>query len=253
MKSPGIISTAILSLLLGVVAPALTGQDRPADQQDHAGQNTHQQNKSRQQDHQQKPSADTQRQQAPQQPRDRQTPAQARPQAQARQTQTQPDRQPQQTRRTQTPVRQQQQQPREAQNQQVRQQGANRASDRTQASQGTRQVAWQQHRAANWQSDHRTWQQRGGYNGYRVPESRYRGYFGPQHGFRIGGLPFMTVGGYPRFQYNGYWISLVDPWPGEWGNNWYDSDDVYVSYVDNGYYLFNSRYPGIGVAISISQ
>jgi hypothetical protein len=61
------------------------------------------------------------------------------------------------------------------------------------------------------------------------------------------------VGGYPRFQYGGYWFSLVDPWPEYWGNDWYDNDDVYVAYVDNGYYLFNRRYPGAGIAISISR
>jgi len=111
----------------------------------------------------------------------------------------------------------------------------------------------QQHRSQSWQSDHRTWAQRGGYNGYRIPDDRYRGYFGSEHGFRIHGLPFLVVGGYPRFQYGGYWFSPVDPWPGYWANDWYDTDDVYVTYVDNGYYLFNRRYPDVGIAISISM
>jgi hypothetical protein len=254
MKSPRIISTAILSLLLGVAAPALAGQDRPADQQDHAGQNTRHQDKSRQQDHQQKPSADTQRQQGDQEQRDRRTYQQSRRDEQGRQAQRQPDRQPQQMQRQ---VPEQQRQARDSQDRQVQPErdnrGHDRGYDRGPSRQGDRQSAWEQHRANNWQSDHRTWQQRGGYDGYRVPQNRYRGYFGPQHGFRIGGLPFMTVGGYPRFQYSGYWISLVDPWPGEWGNDWYDSDDMYIGYVDNGYYLFNSRYPGMGIAISISR
>jgi len=60
------------------------------------------------------------------------------------------------------------------------------------------------------------------------------------------------VGGYPRFQYNGYWFSLVDPWPEYWANDWYQTDDVYLTYVDNGYYLFNRRHPNVGIAISIS-
>lgn len=63
----------------------------------------------------------------------------------------------------------------------------------------------------------------------------------------------MVVGGYPRFQYQGYWFSAVDPWPEYWGNDWYDNDEVYVNYVDNGYYLYNRRYPGVGIAINISM
>ena len=68
---------------------------------------------------------------------------------------------------------------------------------------------WQQHRAHSWQSEHRTWQQRGGYNGYRIPDDRFRGYFGPGHGFRIYSFPLVVVGGYPRFQYGGFWFSFL--------------------------------------------
>ncbi len=128
----------------------------------------------------------------------------------------------------------------------------NRQKQRVQEQQRARQGAWQEHRARSWESDHRTWQQRGGYEGYRVPDARFRRNFGPKHGFRIGRLPFQVLSGEPRFQYRGYWFSLVDPWPEYWGNDWYDTDDVYVMYVDNGYYLFNRRYPQTGIAISIS-
>ena len=151
-------------------------------------------------------------------------------------------------------AQQQQKQEQNKQSQQhAQQQRGNQQPQRTQEQHRVEQSAWQQHRAQNWQSDHRSWQQRGGYNGYRIPDDRYRGYFGSNHGFRIYGLPFLVVGGYPRFQYQGYWISLIDPWPEYWGNDWYDNDDVYVAYVDNGYYLYNQRYPGVGIAISISM
>jgi hypothetical protein len=49
------------------------------------------------------------------------------------------------------------------------------------------------------------------------PEDRYRGYFRQDHGLRIYGLPFLIVGGYPRFQYKDYWLSAVNPWPEYWG------------------------------------
>ncbi|HEX3740968.1 MAG TPA: hypothetical protein VHV29_14810 [Terriglobales bacterium] len=115
------------------------------------------------------------------------------------------------------------------------------------------QSAWQQHRSRRWESDHRDWRQRGGYHGYRIPDDHFRGRFGPEHAFRIYGLPFMVYRGYPRFQYGGYWITAVDPWPEYWGNDWYDNDDVYVTYVDDGYYLYNRRYPTVGIAIRISM
>jgi hypothetical protein len=132
------------------------------------------------------------------------------------------------------------------------QQGRNEHPQRAQPRQHVERSGWQQHRAHRWESEHRTWEQRGGYRGYRIPDDRFRGYFGPDHGFRIHGLPFLVVGGYPRFQYGGYWVSALDPWPEYWGDDWYDNDDVYVAYVDHGYYLFNRRYPRSGIAISIS-
>jgi hypothetical protein len=108
---------------------------------------------------------------------------------------------------------------------------------------------WQQSRAQHWQSDHRTWSQRGGYGGYYIPADRFRLYFGSQHWFRIESRPTI-VGGYPRFRYGDYWFMLVDPWPEYWPDNRYALDDVYVDY-DNGYYLYNRRYPGFGLAISV--
>lgn len=182
MRAFAIGSTAILSVLLGITAPAYAGQEH-ADGKEASSrpqQSTHEQAKPQQQP---RPAAQSQSQQHTQQ-------------------------QPRQVQNGHT----EHTQPQKANNQQQRPQEAQRA--------------WQDHRANNWQSDHRSWQQRGGYNGYRIPEARYGGFFGASHGFRIGGLPFMVVGGFPRFQYEGYWFSLVDPWPGDWSDDWYDTDDV---------------------------
>src|SRR6202050_1477024 len=111
--------------------------------------------------------------------------------------------------------------------------------------------AWQERRAHNWQLEHRTWQQRGGYRGYRIPGDRFSRYFGPRHGFRIYELPLLVVGGYPRFQYGGYWFRPIDPWPEYWPDDWYETDDVYIAYSSDGYYLFNSQYPSVGIAVEI--
>jgi hypothetical protein len=110
---------------------------------------------------------------------------------------------------------------------------------------------WQQHRASNWQTDHRTWQQRGGYNGYRIPDDRFSVYFGQGHGFRLYSMPLTVLGGYPSFQYGGFWFSLLDPWPDYWGDSWYQNDDVYIDYFGDGYYLYNRRYPQDRIAVII--
>jgi hypothetical protein len=83
-----------------------------------------------------------------------------------------------------------------------------------------------QSRASSWNNEHRTWQQRGGHNGYRVPEDRFRLYYGSNQFFRINRLPMLFVGGYPRFQDDGYWVTFVDPWPERWPSTWYETDDV---------------------------
>ena len=109
-----------------------------------------------------------------------------------------------------------------------------------------------QSHAKSWNDDHRTWQQRGGYTGYRVPDDRFREYFGRDHFFRISGLPLLFVGGFPRFQYDGYWVTFVDPWPDNWPPNWYETDSCYLDYTGDGYYLYDNNYPGIGIAVTIS-
>ena len=109
--------------------------------------------------------------------------------------------------------------------------------------------SWRQDRARRWQVEHRTWDQRGGYGGYYIPEDRFALNFGSRHWFRINSRPII-VRGYPRFQYGGFWFMLVDPWPEGWADDWYDTDDVYVDYYD-GYYLHNRRDPGYAIAITI--
>lgn len=149
-------------------------------------------------------------------------------------------------------VEKKQQQAKPARKQQQGQQQAKQPSQQGQhGSKSKLHAVWQKYRAHNWQSEHRSWQERGGYNGYRIPRHRYRGYFGPNHTFRIYRYPLIVVGGYPRFQYNGFWFSAVDPWPEYWADNWYENDEVYIHYVGDGYYLYNLRYPRDRLAIIV--
>jgi len=111
---------------------------------------------------------------------------------------------------------------------------------------------WQDHRAKDWKHEHHGWHERGGYRGYRIPEDRFHANFGRGHWFRVRSNPIIVVGGYPRFQYGGFWFSVVDPWPEYWSRTWYDTDDVYVDYVNDGYYMYNRRHPGVGIAVNVS-
>jgi hypothetical protein len=109
-----------------------------------------------------------------------------------------------------------------------------------------------QSRAGSWQNEHQSWAQRGGYNGYRIPEARFRLFFGRDHFFRISGLPLVFVGGQPRFQYDGYWVTIIDPWPETWAPNWYAADDVYLDNTGDGYYLYDRAHPDIPIAVTVS-
>jgi hypothetical protein len=232
MKPVGLIGAGVLLLLLGTVVPTYAQQEQqekqdakpPKQEQQAKPEKQQQQDKSAKQEHQQ------------------QVEGQQEQQRQQQQAKGQQERQQQQQANGQQ----------KQQGQQQRQQQANRPSHQEQDGQrGEQQAAWQEHRAHSWQSEHRTWQQRGGYNGYRIPDDRYRGDFGRDHGFRIYGLPELVVGGYPRFQYGGFWFSLVDPWPEAWSDNWYENDDVYIAYADGGYYLYDRRHPDVGISVSV--
>jgi hypothetical protein len=134
-----------------------------------------------------------------------------------------------------------------------RAQGQQRAQPQQRMQQSQQRNDWQQHRANNFESQHQSWAQRGGYRGDRIPDASFRQRFGGQHSFRVYGLPYMEVGGRSRFQYGGYWFSMMDPYPEYWGANWYRDDDMYVDYNDGGYYLYDRRFPSRpGLAISIS-
>jgi hypothetical protein len=111
---------------------------------------------------------------------------------------------------------------------------------------------WEGHRAKHWEHEHHSWRERGGYRGYRIPEERFHSHFGRGHWFRVHSAPVLVVGGYPRFQYGGFWFSVVDPYPEYWSRTWYETDDVYVDYVHDGYYMYNRRHPGVAIAVNVS-
>ena len=46
-------------------------------------------------------------------------------------------------------------------------------------------------------------------------------------------------------------MQVVDPWPSYWAANWFYDDPVYVDYWNDGYYLFDLRYPGVPISVEI--
>ena len=243
MKPVGIISTGVLLLLFGSVASTYAQQDqqqeaKPPKQVQQAKPEKQQQDRNKQQ--QDKNTQQQQRAQKQQQDQNKQQQQHAQKQQQDRNNRQQQQR------------AQKQQQDQNKQQQQRAQQQNNRPSQQRQrVEQSQQREMWQQHRARDWQSEHRDWRQRGGYTGYRIPDAHYRGSFGANHWFRIHRYPMELYGGYPRFQYGGFWFGFMDPWPEYWADDWYDNDDVYVVYSEDGYYLYNRRYPRDRIAITV--
>ena len=258
MKTIGITSTTILSLLL-VMAPAYAQQQGQVEKQDHPDHRAQQQSKQEQtkpqQQHAQQQQQQNQNKQAQQQHAQQQQ-AQQQQHAQQQQQQNQNKQQAQQHSQQQQVQQQSQNRQQAAQQQAIRPAQLRPTQQQQHVYQQQQQTTWQQHRAQNWQSEHRSWQQRGGYNGYRIPDNYYGSYYGEGHSFLVYNQPFMVVGGYPRFQYGGYWFSMIDPYPEYWGGNWYQTDDVYVAYSGDGYYMYNRRYanrPGVAISISLES
>lgn len=250
VKAVRVIGTSALFLLLGWTVPANSRQEpqekpknQEKQQQAKPGRKQSPPAKAARQD---KPQANRQQQQQPA----KQQNQQRQQQANRQQTQQRQQQQANTARQQQANTGKQQQANRQQGQQRQQQQDTRSVQQRSPAQVHEQQVAWQGDRANRWESEHRSWQQRGGYNGYRVPDDRFRAYYGQDHYFRFYNLPVRFVGGHRRFQYGGFWFGFVDPWPEYWANNWYDNDDVYVDYYGDGYYLRNRRYPNDRIAIS---
>jgi hypothetical protein len=77
----------------------------------------------------------------------------------------------------------------------------------------------------------------------RITNEHYTASFGSEHRFHV------NRGDYDhrRFDYGGYSFGFIDPWPMGWGYE----DDVYVVYVDGGYYMYDVVHPGLRLSINI--
>jgi len=124
-------------------------------------------------------------------------------------------------------------------------------SPRMASSHAEQQGVWPRYRAQAWNTQHRTWVQRGGYSGYRIPSASFGIYFGRPHRFHLSSYQIRVVGEYPEFYADGFWFTVMDPVPECWGDDWYDSDYVTIVQQDDGYYLLDETHPDALVAISV--
>ena len=79
----------------------------------------------------------------------------------------------------------------------------------------------------------------------RIPDDRFRASFGREHTFHVNRADF--AGGSRRFQYGGYWFAMVEPWPVAW----LYTDNVYVDFMNGGYFLCDPVHPGVYLSINI--
>jgi hypothetical protein len=235
MKVLGVISTTALLLLFGATVPAFA-------QEEH-----HEQEAKPEKQQQAKP--EKQQQAKPEKQQQQAKPAKQEQQAKGQQEQQQAKGQQEQKQQQAKSAKQEQQKQAKGQQEQKQQQtkSVNQEHEQQAKAQPERQRGQHPQRSAADEQRHRAepalrLSARGS---GRIPDDRFRANFGQEHVFVIN-EPVM-VGGFSRFQYGGFWFGFVNPWPAEW----YYTDNVYVDFIDGGYYLCNPYYPGARVAISV--
>jgi len=213
MKLVGIISTALLFVPLGITAPAYAEQHEEHAQAAKPAPHAQQKQEARQA----KSSQRAEQKQEARQAKSSQRAAQKQEGREAKSSQR----------------AEQKQGGREA-----------KSSQRAEQKQEGREAKSSQHAQRGEHAQRQEYAQQGERGG-RIPDDRFRAHFGREHRFRIN-RPTM-VAGHRRFRYGGYWFGFADPWP----VGWYYTDEVYVDYVDGGYYLCNPMHPGIRIGISV--
>jgi hypothetical protein len=239
MKPIRVMSTAALFLLLGIAAPANGRQEKPEEkapppkqQEAKPAPKQQQQAKAPKQEPQAKPEKQQPQAKAPKQepakPEKQQQQAKAAPKQEQH---VAPEKQQQTKEQQQQKTNSAKTQPAHSQPAHQQQASYSHAPQRTQQAMATQRAQPALRLSARGSG--------------RIPDDRFRANFGSGHNFHMGNP--VLVGGYSRFQYGGFWFGFVQPWP----VGWYYTDDVYIDYVDGGYYMFNPYYPGARFSLSV--
>ncbi len=267
MKAIGMVSAAVLILLLGAI-PARSWVAAQQEESKPAEQPAHEANPSKpspaklgskpavhEQQKQERDNArhtqQAQEKQVQEQAKHAQDEAKHAQKAQEKQVQEQSKRTQDEAKRVQQDQQKNQQKQAQEQAKQAQEQSKRAQKDDAKRAQddAKRNHQEQQHEATHQQQAQAS-PARGDQHGdrsARIPDDRFRAHFGHEHRFAINHPVF--VAGRPRFQYGGYWFEILDPWPADWSY----SDECYIDYVDDGYYLFDPLHPGFRIAVVIAM
>jgi hypothetical protein len=240
MKSIKAMSTAALFLIFGSAQPANARQEKPEEkakpaQQQQAKPEKQVQAKPAAREPQAKPEKQEQAKAPKQEPQAK--PQQQQKQQQAKAAKQEPQAKPEKQQQAKAPKQEQAKPEKQQQQAKAQQQPHQQSVKSSQPPQRTQQAIARQRAQPALRLSAR--------GSGRIPDDRFRANFGSGHNFHMGNP--VLVGGYSRFQYGGFWFGFVQPWP----VGWYYTDDVYIDYVDGGYYMYNPYYPGARFSISV--
>ena len=87
--------------------------------------------------------------------------------------------------------------------------------------------------------------------GGHIPDAKFKESFGHSHTFTVKRIITQTtvVPRQTQFIFAGYTFVFLDPWP----TAWLLTDDCYIDYVDDEYFLFDVLHPGIRVALLVVE
>jgi hypothetical protein len=85
--------------------------------------------------------------------------------------------------------------------------------------------------------------------GARIPDPQFKSNFTRQHTFTASRVVTQTtiVPRQTQFVFAGYTFVFLDPWP----SDWLLTDDCYIDFLDDEYFLFDVLHPGIRVALFV--
>jgi|SRR6185437_4673676 len=82
-----------------------------------------------------------------------------------------------------------------------------------------------------------------------IPDPQFKANFGKPHSFTVNRVITTTtiVPNQTQFVFAGYTFIFLDPWPAEW----LFTDECYIDFVEDEYFLFDAFHPGIRVALFV--